>query len=84
MNSILMHPIEGGSIMWMSSSMVGNKHMGNWTLANWRVQKWVRPNKGPWKKSPWWVPMVERMIMTSLLLKNQSSNALKIQTKYRS
>lgn len=39
MNSILMHPIEGGPIMWMSSTMVGNKHMGNWTLANWRVQK---------------------------------------------
>ncbi len=67
MNSILMHPIEGGPIMWMSSNMVGNKHMGNWTSTNWRVQKWVRPNKGSWKKLPWCVPMAKRMIMTSPL-----------------
>jgi hypothetical protein len=58
------HTLERWLIMWVSLTMVKEKHVGNQTIANWKSQKWAKANKGSPKGPPWGVPMVKRM-MTS-------------------
>ncbi len=58
--------IEGGLMMWMSSTMDGNKQKGKKLAIECKALKWAKTNSAPPKGSPWWVPMVDGMTMTLL------------------
>jgi hypothetical protein len=53
-----------GPMMWMSSVMEGNKKEKKQLVAECKVLKWVKTNSRPPRESPWWVPMVDGMIVT--------------------
>jgi hypothetical protein len=58
--------IEGGPMMWMSSTMDGNRQEGKWLIIECKALKWVKPNNAPPPQgSLWRVSMVDGMIMTS-------------------
>jgi hypothetical protein len=57
--------IEGGPMMWVSSTMDGNRQEGKWLAIEHKALKWANANSAPSKGSPWWVPMVKRKTMTS-------------------
>jgi hypothetical protein len=57
--------IEKGPMMWMSSTMDGNKKERKWVVVKCKALKWAKANKTLPKGSPWWVPMVDGMIVTS-------------------
>jgi hypothetical protein len=50
--------IEWGHMMWMWSTMDGNKQEGKWLVVEHKALKWVKanntPSKGSLDESPWW------------------------------
>ncbi len=57
--------IEGGLMMCMSFAMDGNIHEMKWLVVEHKALKWVRVNNAFPKGSPWRVPMVDGIIVTS-------------------
>jgi len=60
--------IEGGPMMWVSSTMDGNRQEGKWLIIECKALKWVKENNVPPpapKRSLWQLSMVNGMIMTS-------------------
>ncbi len=53
------------SMMWMFSTMDGNKQEGKRLIIERKVLKWTKTNSAPLKGSSCWVPMVDGMTMTS-------------------
>jgi hypothetical protein len=51
--------------MWVSSTMDGNRQEGKWLIIEYNALKWAKVNSALPKGPPWWVPMVNGMIMTS-------------------
>jgi hypothetical protein len=55
----------GGGMIWMSSTMDGNRQKGKWLDIKCRVLKRIKANSAPPKGSPWQVSMANGMTMTS-------------------
>jgi len=54
-----------GFMMWMSFAMNRNKQEKKWLAIEHKALKWVKMNNVGSKGSPWRIPMVDGMIMTS-------------------
>ncbi len=57
--------IERGHMMWMLSTMDENRQEGKQLPIEHKTLKWVKTNNASFKGSPWQVPMVNGMTMTS-------------------
>jgi len=60
--------------MWMSSTMDGNKQERKWLVVERKALKWANANSPPPLKSPWWILMVNGLIVTSLSWLRWSKN----------
>ncbi len=58
--------MERGPMMWMSSSVDGNKQKGKWLTIKQNALKWIKVNNAPLKASPWRIPITNGMIVTLL------------------
>ncbi len=56
--------IEGGLMMLVSFATDGNIQEGKWLALEHKYLMWVKTNSAHPKGSPWWVPMVDGMIVT--------------------
>ncbi len=58
--------IERGFMMWMSFVMDGSKQENKQLTIEHKALKWVKINSALPKISPWQVPTIDGMIVTSL------------------
>jgi hypothetical protein len=63
-----MHKIQrrggGVAMMWVSFAIDGNKQKGKCLVVEHSALRWAKANNAFPKGSPWWVPMVDGMIVT--------------------